>query len=85
MKGVKDSKLAKREARDAKNRWEADASFMSTDLKTVRIPRIEGDFECWLILKACVESAALPVGGATPDEKTAEKHRDETHYSTLDN
>ena len=47
-KGVKDSKLAKREARDAKIAGKRDASFMSIDLKTVRIPRIEGDFESWL-------------------------------------
>jgi hypothetical protein len=47
-KGVKHSKLAKREARDAKIAGKRDASQMSIDLKTVRIPRIERDFDRWL-------------------------------------
>ena len=47
-KGVKGPKLAKREARDDKIAGKRDASFMNIDLKTVRIPRIESDFDAWL-------------------------------------
>ena len=73
-KGVKGSKLAKREARDDKIAGKRDASFMNIDLKTVRIPRIESDFDAWLT--DSVESAVLPDGSATPDEKSAQKHRE---------
>ena len=83
---MKDSKLAKREARDAKIAGKRDASFMSIDLKTVRIPRIEGDFESWLAgSKRVWSQLRFQLGVRRRTKRQRRSTVDETHYSTLDN
>ena len=82
---MKDSKLAKREARDAKIAGKRDASFMNIDLQTVRVPR-EGDFESWLAdSKRVWSQLRFQLGVRRRTKRQRRSTVDETHYSTLDN